>query len=161
MARLVKPAAALILVAAICCGGYFVHRTNEAVKNAYAVWWVADMVIEYMKANDGRWPKSWDDLRQPYEICTNRSGRPWTFDELESRAAVDWNADPAELVRSTLDLRNAEPAFRVIWLRDGSESHWQTREPNRMVLEYLQTKKRHAGNGDGRGATADSGGQSH
>lgn len=115
---------------------YGVYRTREEIHNSYAVWWAADMVIEHMKIHDGKWPAGWEDLREPYEICAEQSGRPWTFEELQERVAIDWHADPNNLAMAAT--KNGKPTFRVIWLRDGSDAHWKEREPNKMVYDYLK-----------------------
>jgi hypothetical protein len=136
-----------VLLLALCVflagGGFFAYQVYRyvytTVPNAYAVWWVADMVIEHMEANGGRWPTGWDDLADDYEMCTKRSGRPWTFEDLRSRVKVDWHADPKALSR-TRD-RGQEKPFRAIWPKDRSSVYWDGREPNRMILDYLKKQK--------------------
>lgn len=122
-----------LAVVVIGCGAiYFVFRNIErVVKNAYAVWWVADMVVEYMRSNQNRWPQNWDDLREPYKVLTQKSGQPWTFDELRSRVDVDWKANPESLAK--------ERSFRVIWLKDGTNSHYEGCEPNEIIRRYFTT----------------------
>ena len=95
------------------------------------------MVIEHMKANENQWPSDWDDLRDDYQTCVDRSGQPWSFDELSSRTQIDWEAVPADLLAQS----SGHPAaqFRVITLTDGTDSHWQSREPNRIILDYLRS----------------------
>ncbi|HEV8067230.1 MAG TPA: hypothetical protein VGP76_05815 [Planctomycetaceae bacterium] len=94
------------------------------------------MVIEYLKANDNAWPKDWDDLRKPYETCALRSGRPWSFEELHDRVEVDWVADAKSRLKT-------DQMTRVIWLRDGTTAHWEHRDPNQMIREYLESSDRH------------------
>ena len=118
-------------------GGYYLHRLNQGIRNSYAVWWVADMVVEHMKANDDLWPKNWDDLRDDYQTCTERSGQPWSFDELSSRTQIDWQAVPTDLLTQSDGHQGAQ--FRVITLTDGTNSHWQSSEPNQIILEYLRS----------------------
>lgn len=120
---------AFTVVMLVVLGVWMVYRALESVRNSYAIWWVADMVVVYMEANENRWPRNWDDLREPYNVCTRRSA-PWTFEELQSRVDVDWLADPALLVNQT--------AIRVIWLKDGSDSHWESRDPNIIIRDYLR-----------------------
>jgi hypothetical protein len=127
---------------ALLLGGgalYLVRRAAHDAQYAYAVWWVADMVIEYMETHDGAWPRGWDDLREPYETCVRRSGRPWSFEQLRDRVDVDWQADPAQLA-ATPDT-GEDPPFRVIWSRNGRQSHWEGQEPNRKILDYLRNRK--------------------
>jgi hypothetical protein len=115
------------------------HHAYVTVPDAYSAWWVAGLVIEYMDSHDGKWPKSWNDLQGPYELATKKFGQPWKFEDLQRRVEVDWNADPSVLVhvKPAGDL----PPFHVIWLRDGSNVHWEGREPNRMIWDYLQKKQ--------------------
>jgi hypothetical protein len=128
------------LVLLISCGAvYLLRRTETTINDAYAVEWAADMVIEYMKSHDGAWPRSWDDLREPYKACAQRVGEPWTFEQLRDRVDVNWDVDPVRLANAP-DI-GAEPPFVVIWLRSGSGSHWEAHEPNRKILDYLRKRK--------------------
>jgi hypothetical protein len=125
----------------------------EVPKEAYAVWWTADLVIEHMEKHDGTWPRSWDNLRSTAEnaykgtVSTNRDGtviaefRPRaTIPELRQWVEVDWNADPKQLVKA--DFKQKGPPFRVIWLKNGRATHYSGREPNDMVLGYLKSKEK-------------------
>ena len=128
----------MLLIGLFSFAGVSVYRTvYVVVPDAYAQWWVADMVIEHMERNDGAWPKSWDDLREPYTICAGRSGPSWSFDELRERVEVDFNTDPDQLIAAASD---ASPPFRVIYLRSGGQHHWEGREPNQMILSYLNER---------------------
>ncbi len=118
---------------------YYGYRAIKATQDAYAVEWVAGMVIEYMETHDGAWPRNWEDLRTPYETCAQRAGGPWSFEKLRDRVDVDWGADPAQL--ATAPDIGAEPPFKVIWLRSGRQTHWESQEPNRMILDYLRSRK--------------------
>ena len=126
----------IIIVVLLLGSGYYLHRVDQSIRNSYAVWWVASMVVEHLKANDNQWPKNWDDLRDDYETCTERSGRPWSFEELSSRAEIDWGGDPAELLAQSKESETVR--FRVIKLTDGTDAHWQRREPNQIILDYLR-----------------------
>jgi hypothetical protein len=113
---------------------YYANNVNQTIRNSYAVWWVGDMVVEHMRANDGQWPQNWDDLRDDYQTCVKRSGQPWQFDELKRRVKIKWDANPNDLL---VDQSDGVPNFRVIWLSDGTDSHWSHQEPNQIVLDYL------------------------
>lgn len=149
-----------IIVAAIATilalAGFVVwlgYQVAEVPRDAYAVWWTADLVIEHMEKNHGDWPRSWDDLRstgeQAYKgtVSTNRDGtviaefRPRdTINELQQRVEIDWKADPKELAKA--DFKEKGPPFRVIWLRSGKSRHYSGKEPNQMILEYLKWKEK-------------------
>ena len=120
---------------------YLYHRIDAVVRNAYAVEWVAGMIVDHLEANDGAWPKNWDDLRDDYELGELKAGRPWTFDELRDRVVVDWNADPQLLASQTRQSKSdGAPPFHVIGLTDGSTDHWRNAEPNKIVAEYFRKK---------------------
>jgi len=125
-----------VLAALVVITGYSVYSVNQNIRNSYAVWWVADMVIEHLRANDNQWPDSWEDLRDDYRTCVDRSGQAWQFEELRSRVSVDFNVDSHALNAAVQQATEAE--FRVIWLSDGSTVHWQSHEPNSMVFNYFK-----------------------
>ena len=114
---------------------WFAYDANRAMRNSYAVWWAADMVTEHLKANNNEWPVNWDDLRDDYETCVERSGQPWTFDEIRQRVTIDFKVTTDELLENVRGL--TEPNFSVIRLSDGTDSHWQDREPNVIIYKYL------------------------
>jgi hypothetical protein len=137
--RWVLSATVALAVAAAGGAAWFARRTAETVRDAYAAEWVAGMVVEHMRTNGGAWPRGWDDLRAPYESVAARAGRPWSFEQLRERVEVDWAADPARLADAPDG--GPGPPFRVIWLRNGGDAHWQGREPNRVVLEHLRGQR--------------------
>ena len=110
-------------------------QINNTIRNAYAGWWVGDMVVEHLRANNDEWPKNWDDLTDDYQTCiANAGAQPWDFDELRNRVKIDWNADPVKLAEQQ---SGSEPGFNVIWLADGTNASWADAEPNEIVLRYL------------------------
>lgn len=138
--KIVLLCVALAIVGVVIYGGFLVHRIlHTDLPNAYAVEWVAELVVQHMDANDGAWPRDWDELRDDYQTLTEDLGSTWSFEELQSRVAIDWQADPATLIdqaSATVDV-----PFNVIWLQDGSSDHWVGREPNQVVLDYLLQKR--------------------
>ncbi|WP_166828413.1 hypothetical protein [Thalassoroseus pseudoceratinae] len=129
----------LVTAALILAAGYYLHRLDQGVRNSYAVWWVANMVVEHMKSNNNQWPQGWEDLRDDYQICIERSGQSWSFAELSTRTEVNWQVDPVQLLAQSKDAETAR--FRVITLADGTDSHWRSREPNQIVLDYLRSNR--------------------
>lgn len=128
-----------MVLALVARTGWFVHKyLTVVVPDSYAVWWVADLVVDYMEHHENRWPSGWDDLLEPYERLAEKSGRPWTFEELQERVDVDWDADPRELARAPA--RHGAAPFRAIWLKDGGEWYWGAHEPNDIVWSYLKAR---------------------
>ena len=127
----------LFLVAAV----YFFLTISAGINDAYALWGAADMVIDYMETHDGHWPRSWDDLRPQFEAGGSGVGG-WSFEKYQDRITIDFNADPNELRRLSLD--SPEASFRVIWAnslnaRLGSETHIGD-GPNQMLCDYFRVK---------------------
>lgn len=148
-----------VSAAVLAVVGFLAYAAYQAghvvIPNAYAVWWTADLVIDHMEKHGGAWPRSWEELRvtseQAYKgtVSTNLDGtviaefRPRdTIEDLQKRVEIDWNADPSELVKA--QFKEKGPPFRVIRLRNGKNTHYQGKEPNEMVLEYLKWREKNA-----------------
>jgi hypothetical protein len=128
---------ALIIVAAI-----LVRSAREKARNSDALYLSAHMVVDYLEANSGKWPKNWDALQDNYLGCVNprRPGQPAPFDRTQARVVIDWNADPQQLLADSLGSDVAP--FRVIRLRDETAPHWEAVKPNQIVLDYLRRARR-------------------
>lgn len=89
--------AGLILVVIVAV---FLEGVNlyYGIDDAYAQWGMADRLIEFMEANDGRWPAGWEDLRSGY---ASRGGRVsgWSFSDFQRRVHIDFTADADQLRR--------------------------------------------------------------
>ena len=129
----------VVAVSVIAFGYFFLRDSNQAKSDAYAQWWVATLVVEHMERNGGLWPRRWEDLRVPFEVCAGRTGTVWDFGELRGRVAIDFGADPAELFKASG--ADGKPPFRVIWLRHDKNRYWVGQEPNSMILQYLHERK--------------------
>jgi hypothetical protein len=135
-----------IAIASLACLIWAAYRTAMAdMRNSYAVSWVSEMVVDFMKTHDDAWPSGWDDLKESYHSVARQASDPrppdypWSFEELQSRVEVDWHADPKVL--ATAQRMNDAPPFKVIWLKDGGNAHWSGLEPNELVLKYLRTSQ--------------------
>lgn len=154
----------IIVVAVLLAGAgftaWFGYQVLLVPRDAYAVWWTADLVIEHMDKHGGSWPRSWDELRttgdQAYKgtTSTNRDGTMIaefrardTIDELKQRVEIDWKANPKTLANA--EFKEKGPPFRAIWLRNGKSTHYSSKEPNDMVLEYLKWKEKSVTEPDG------------
>ena len=134
------PRMLFVLVTVAAFGAWLValfRDVSVGVTDAYAVEWVSGIVIDFMEANQGRWPTCSDDLRAPYQAATRQYTCPCSFEELQARVQVDWDADPSELVTANTD--GQSPPFKVIWLSAGRDDH-VVLEPNQRVRDYLNRK---------------------
>jgi len=132
----------LFVLGTVFCAVGFVacfvyHDVTVVVPNAYAAEWSSHFVMEHLKSNNNQWPTGWNELKDDYDKAVKSGHRPaTTWPELQERIAIDWHADPEIIAENdgTID-----PPFRVIWLTDGSNHHWQGFEPNRRIFDYLTT----------------------
>ena len=133
---------ATAIVAVVAFGVSMVNRIDNTIRNAYALWWVGDMVVEHLDANNDEWPQGWDELLDDYDTCAAKAGAaPWKFAELKRRVRIDWKADAKQLVTQQA---NGEPEFKAIWLADGTTGNWADAEPNQIVLDYLPVARSRA-----------------
>ena len=133
--------ALIVLAVGIGWFGYRIYKFGESIEDAYMMWWASNMVTGYMGKHQDQWPRGWEDLREPFEVCCKEVGaRPWPFDKIKDRIEIDWNADPAVLRKAEMPPDPQKP-FIVIWSKRGNTATWSGAEPNRLVLEYLQSKR--------------------
>ena len=90
---------------------YSVLRSLATFPDAYASDWTSIFVIDHMRTS-GEWPRGWEDLRDEYDRLAPASHYAWTFDELQTRVWVDWNADPDVV-------RDADPPLEIFRLTSG------------------------------------------
>ena len=151
--RLIVGFVIVIVAIAAWASIVFIQAVLDVPRQAYAGWWTADLVIAYMECHDGAWPRNWEDLRALAEGAnevtesTERDGRvivefrpKASIEELQRLVVVDWDANPNELLRAPH--KEGSPPFRVIYLRNGKSTHYEGREPNQMILEYLEWRHR-------------------
>jgi hypothetical protein len=151
--RLIVALGIVVVALAVWAAIGFFRRVAELPREAYAVWWAADLVIACLERHDGAWPRSWEDLQDLADGASEvtesaeRGGsiivefRPKaSIEELKRLVEIDWDADPNELRR--MPRKDGAPPFRVIYLRNGKSTHYEGREPNQMILEYLKSKHR-------------------
>ena len=110
----------LFLIAVLCvifsiAGVFYGIHTKR--RNADAVWWVADMVVEHLGANDLSWPSNWDDLEDDHQTCVSRSGQAWQFEELKERVNVDLDAQNRR-IDSTATKRETDVCCNLAERRD-------------------------------------------
>jgi hypothetical protein len=71
--------AILVMVAiGLAFFGWSAYKVVHRIPEAYAAWDVGTMLVCFMERNDGRWPKSWDELAasiKPNDECVFMSWR--------------------------------------------------------------------------------------
>ena len=83
----------------------------EAEDNLQAFFQAQQATIKYIEANDGRWPRSWDDLSS---IDPSRD-----FDWVAQRLTFDFDADPTQIVHQTPYSFNAIKPNSPCYVHDG------------------------------------------
>lgn len=121
----------------VSVGVWWILKTQEdRMANAYAGTWASSMVIEYSKANPGKIPTSWDDLRTAFDTLTVRSGRPFGFDDIKHRINIDW---------AILDLKLSGTSTEgLVFSMKGSghSNGWLSRhDPNQLLDEFLSNAR--------------------
>jgi hypothetical protein len=125
------------VIAAVSIGAIWLYRhAISTVTDCYMQDRVAEMIIEHLERNRGAWPKDWENLTEAHEICEARSGHVLTLDEIRDRCAVDFTAEPGELVKAAA--KPDEPPFHVVRLISGESHYWSGGEPNQQILDYLK-----------------------
>jgi hypothetical protein len=105
------------------------------VDDSYVLWGAGEMVVDYMKDHDGRWPKGWADLKPYFDAGGGRVGG-WSFQEYQRQVTIGWDVDPRALDAAAR--ANPRPTFRVIaakgWLAGNIGGH----EPNEILYRYFR-----------------------
>jgi hypothetical protein len=112
------------LLLAVAGGYWFLWEQGEAIHDAYCIDWASAMVIQFMDDNEGKYPGSWSDLRQPLEKL--RGGdNSFSFEEIQSRVAIDFSANPGD--------KKGDDTRPLIWLNSGRRVSWGRPEPNERI----------------------------
>lgn len=131
----------LTVIGCVCFAGYSAIVTWRKIPEAYAAWDTGTLLVEYMKAHDDQWPKSWDDLLTIMDGKTGSDfmlrGRGGLDKEyaisLRQKILIDWSFDPRT--------RHPERPVRPL---DGKPFPvtWKGAEPNQMVRDHLDSRSK-------------------
>ncbi len=113
---------------------YSFFHTAALLPEAYAAWDTGTLLVEYMKANDDRWPSSWNELLTVMDLESGKSiplrgagaGDVRYAQALHARVSVDWTFDPSRPGEARPVTRIDGAPFPVVW-----------EDPNTMVRDYL------------------------
>ncbi len=141
--RVVVAGLLIALAIGICVGIRFYVKGMYRLPEAYAAWTTADLIIDHMEANGGKWPMGWEHLRRVADTrLQDGQSLHWEFADLPNLVSVDWHANPEILAQATPHAE--QPPFHVVRRKDGSDFPvvWQDAEPNQMILAYLLSGER-------------------
>ena len=127
------------VLSVVLAGIVFVRKLINVPIDAYRVWNTARALEHYMESHDGAWPTDWDELLRGTGNKTFNSmgGRLST---LRDHVMIDFAFDPAAAAERIRE-DDANPVFKVIWLKNGSLVHWAGAEPNELIFNYLKARK--------------------
>ena len=118
----------------------FIRGALRTVDEAYLAWGTANMLVAYMNANGGQWPKGWDDVRTYMANHPATYHRVADFKDVREHIEIDFSFDPTT-VDTMIEFDEDAPAFRAVWLRNGSTAHWEGAGPNEIIFAYLKATR--------------------
>ena len=148
---------ALLLSIAVCAFVFVAIRTTwsvigtGAIRDAYGGLQLSSMLIEYMKHNNGDWPRNWNDLHPYYASALANGSDYCTFEVLKESMDVDFTVNVRDVAADDRIGVNRVPRF--ICPKAG-ETTWGGWHPNLNILSYIQenyrtkTEKVRKGEGD-------------
>jgi hypothetical protein len=96
----------MTVILTIVCAGFAwiavgIARSLEAEKTLTAVHIVANLLEQYVRANDGEWPDSWQSLESTH--IEPGGGYVWPRDRqlLEKRVSIAFDVDPNQIATQT------------------------------------------------------------
>ena len=129
----------LILAGAILCVILFAFTIITAIWNTYGGHNVRMAVAEYVEVNDGRWPKSWNDIEE-YHSDPIFGCRSTMF--VKRYWSVAWDIDPLKIM-STGSVDSSSQPVSVVYnnnrVSDPSNvKHWDL---GKRITKYYREKK--------------------
>lgn len=125
--------AAILVGAGVLLVAWFVlvvlPAQREMIRNAYCLDWASAAVVRYMDDHDGRYPRNWNDLREPFAKVSDGS---FSFEEVQSRVAIDFNVNP----QGTYD-----PSFEFVQDISGSGGRWGSPDPNERIRRRIMQQR--------------------
>lgn len=110
----------------------------NGIDDAYAQWDAADMVIDYMRDHDGKWPPDWESLKPYFDRNNGRVGG-WSYERFQSHVFIDFTAN-AEHLRKLSD-ESATVPFDAIHATSIWGSQFEG-GPNEMLSLYFRENQR-------------------
>jgi hypothetical protein len=130
---------AAIVFGIVGAGVAFYLSFNDTMHDVYIPGGAARLVIEHMKANNGAWPRSWEELHETFlSVQEGGSFGGFYWEEYPRRVGIDFAADPAKLATAK-EKPDGKTAFRVVWSLAAPETE-KPLYPNRMILHYLKER---------------------
>lgn len=109
------------------------NRLNERIHAPKYAMQTGDLIVNYMSANDGRWPTDWEDLGR----YVPKDQEAW-FAEVQKNVDVDFDWDPKS-TDTSIDRHVDGVPIGPISLRNGEIlNHEAYPDPNAIIFDYLK-----------------------
>jgi hypothetical protein len=119
---------------------YFTYIVPILLKDAYAQWVAAELVIVYFEDNNIL-PENWENLKTSFPDGKGLHHGGQSFEEVRDRIIIDFPKLPVLKNK----FANKEEIPNVIKTKSNNEAHWSGAEPNFLVNEYFKNKKAEQG----------------
>ena len=134
--RYVRKTLLALLILLLVFGVFVVANLDKAVDDGYAQRGAAEMVIDYMEAHDGNWPRDWEALRPNFEAGGGRVGG-WSFEQFQKSVVIHFDADARVLRQKSID--SGTVPFNVIHARSAFALEIGD-GPNTLLHRYFRKK---------------------
>ena len=110
-----------------------INRLNDRIHAPKYAMQTGDLIVNYMSANEGRWPNGWEELGR----CVPKDQEAW-FAEVRRNVNIDFDWDPASTDIS-VDRHIDGVPIRPITLKSGEMLNNDTYpDPNVIIFDYLK-----------------------
>ena len=108
------------------------YKANQ-LDDGYAQFATGQMVVDFLKKNENRWPRSWDDLKPQYQVFGRKTG--WTLDDFNRRIFLDFTPNIDALLEKAL--AKERPVFSVIRAKYTS-GFYSLENANETIARYFR-----------------------
>ncbi len=130
---------AIAITACLSFGIY--KKVQNETANMYAAMRVGLVIVDYLDTHNGKWPKSWNDLR-PFFATRFGNNFDDLVDDIKDRVNVDWMPNLQHLQQ-----RTPENPLVIVRCYSGNQSGpTKATNANRIIAEYYQRKKKESYN---------------
>ena len=133
------------VIATLLAGGVALVRVVRhpgSDSGAYELWLAEEVLVNHLAANNGAWPRDWDDLQSTYDRRGEDFPGGTTIERLQEFVDIDFRFDPT-FATNSITKDASEPTFEAIWLKNGTSRQYE--KPNQRIFNYLKDRKFNGG----------------
>lgn len=121
----------VVIASAVIAVPILNERLNNRLLGPKYAMLVGKLLVDYMKANDNRWPSEWEDLA-PYD----RNGQ--LIPEARESVAIDFSFKPSSADTTVDRYTHGVPIASVTLTNGKALDHDVHPDPNVIVFDYLK-----------------------